>query len=388
MKELANDLEAQPDTFRGNREHLHRFVTALQEQSSRSWNRWRKSNPKIIPDLRGLDLNVEGIETIDMGGMNLSMTRLAGAQLSGLRSWNVNLVDADLRHANFDSADLRIGNLDGANLEFCRFVTANLTEVSAKGANLRHANLSHAVMNGVHLEGADLRGARVVGVSTWEIKIDHLTKQNDLILEELGDFIEDWSDDSDKGSKTRVVGRVDHLEAVQLLYLIRDKHKLKTVIDALTGNLVLILGNFSSGRKKILHSIEKKLAELRYAPVVFDFEPPCDRDLIETVSLLAGLSCFLIVDLTKPGSTPLETMLIAPQVGVPLASIIQKGETPFSMFNALQAKYWWILPTWTYRDEKHLIRQLETAIVDPCEKKRQQLRRRRKAASAPSAKGK
>ena len=373
------DLETQPKSFIGKREHLHRFIASLGERHQKSWNDWRKNHPNVRPDLRGLDLRTENIHAVNISGMNLGWARLEKAQLPGLRAWNVNFADADLRHANLDGADLSLSVLDRANLQYCRFIKTILTDVSARKTDFRHANLSHAVLNGAHLEGANLAGARVVGVSTWEVEIDEDTNQHDLILEELGDFIEDWVDETDQGYKQRVIGRVDHLEAVQLLYLIRNKDKLKTVIDAVTSNLVLILGNFSKERMKILRSIEKKIAELRYAPVIFDFDMPCDRDLIETVSLLANMSCFLIVDLTEPASTPLETMLIAPQIGVPLAPIIQKGERPFSLFNSLQAKYWWVLPTWTYRNEQHLIKNLETEVVEKCEKKRSTLRRRRRS---------
>jgi uncharacterized protein YjbI with pentapeptide repeats len=373
------DLLAQPKSFSGKREHLRRFVDSLGEQDQKSWNQWRKKYPNVRPDLRGLDLTIQNIRGINLHRMNLGWARLEGAQLQALTSWEVNFADADLRWANLDGADLSLSVFDRANLQYSRFIKAILTDVSARKADFRHANLSHAVLNGAHLEGAKLRGARVVGISTWEIEVDGDTDQRELILEELGDFIEDWVDETDQGYKERVIGRVDHLEAVQLLYLLRNKHKLKTVIDAVTSNLVLILGNFSEERMKILRSVEMKLAQLRYAPVIFDFEMPSDRDLIETVSLLANLSCFLIVDLTEPASTPLETMLIAPQIGVPLAPIIQKGERPFSLFNSLQAKYWWVLPTWTYRNEKNLINNLETEIVDKCEKKRKLLRRRRHA---------
>jgi len=372
-EKLITDLEHQPKSFIGNREHLHRFIEALAERRPNSWNRWRKKT-NTRPDLRGLDLGIENIHLINISGMNLSRARLEWAQLPALRAWNVNFADSDLRHANLSSADLSLSMFDRAKLHYCSFIKTILTDVFARKADFRHANLSHAVLNGAHLEGADLRGARVVGISAWEVVLDKQTHQEGLILEELGDFIADWS--SDEGYKQRVMGRVDHLEAVQLLYLIRTPEKLKTVIDSVTSNLVLILGNFE--RLKILESIERKLAELGYAPVIFNFEAPLDRDLIETVSLIANLSCFLIVDLTDPASTPLETMLIAPQIGVPLAPIIQLGNHPFSLFNSLQAKYWWVLPPWTYRNEKHLINNLETQVVDKCEKKRSDLRRRRR----------
>jgi uncharacterized protein YjbI with pentapeptide repeats len=304
------------------------------------------------------------------------MARLCGARLHNLRAWQFRLAGADLRGANLDNADLSYADLRGATLGSCRLVRANLTLVQAQGAIFRHANLSHAILNGAALQGADLSGARVAGLSTWDVKVDATTRQKGLLLEQVGDFLEDLVDDDDRGTKP-VVGRVDHVEAVQLVYLLRDKVKFRTVIDALTAKVVLILGNFRSRRLTVLRAIERALAGIGYAPVVFDFEPPTDRDLVETVALLAGLSCFVIADLTEPRSTPLEAMLVVPQLRVPFATIIEEGETPFAMFRALQAKYEWVLPTWTYPTREALVRQLNRRVVQPCETLRKKLRRER-----------
>jgi hypothetical protein len=148
---------------------------------------------------------------------------------------------------------------------------------------------------------------------------------------------------------------------------------------------VLLLGNFGSRRKTILNAMRDKLADLEYSPVIFDFAAPVDRDLIETVALLAGLSRFVIADLTQPRSTPLETLLIIPQLMVPFASVIQQGERPFSMFRVLQAKYDWVLKPQPYRNQKHLMRKLESAIIDPCEHTRDRLNQRRQQATQPKS---
>jgi hypothetical protein len=168
---------------------------------------------------------------------------------------------------------------------------------------------------------------------------------------------------------------VDHLEAVYLIDLLRDKAKFKTVIDAMTSKVVLILGNFNRRRLAVLRDIERALAAMGYVPVVFDFDTPNDRDLIETVALLAGLSSFVIADLTHPRSTPLEAMLVLPNLRVPFVSIIEKGELPFGMFQALQDKYGWALPTWTYPSRAALVRQIRSRIVEPAEAKRREFRR-------------
>src|SRR5262249_1468364 len=100
------------------------------------------------------------------------------------------------------------------------------------------------------------------------------------------------------------------------------------------------------------------------------------------VALLAGMSRFIIADLTKPKSTPLEAMLIVPQIMVPFAPVIRKGEKAFAMFDTLRAKYDWILETFEYRDSSHLLTHWKKRIIDPCEKMNDELVRRRRAAEA------
>jgi uncharacterized protein YjbI with pentapeptide repeats len=371
----------QPRTFRGNQTHLRLLIEALQARTPAVWRQWRKRNPDVRPDLRGVDLSRNRRQMLQLGEIDLSGARLANARLSFLHSWGLQLRDADLRHADLCGADLSRSDLRHANFESARLVCTNLTLVSAQQAVFRHANLSHAIMNAAHLEGADFHGAKVTGLSTWDVHLDSQTRQGGLVLEELGDYLEDLVDDTDAGVKPRVVGHLDRIEAAYLLNLTRDRTKLKTVIDAMTRNLVLLLGNFGRRRKTILTSISNKLVTLGYMPVIFDFKPPDDRDLIEAVAVLAGLSCFVIADLTQPKSTPLEAMLIVPHLGVPFATIIQRGHDPFSMFGPLH-KYGWALPTWTYRDKDHLVRRLKTAVVDPCERIRRDLRRRRRRFGA------
>lgn len=371
-----NDKRHAPHGFSGNKDHLQRFLEVVDTGNPGNWNRWRKQNPDLKPDLRGLNLG-EQRRGARLGGMNLTSSLLSKAQLPEIHAWEIGLAGADLSNANLDRADLSFADLRNARLPTCRLVQANLTFANATGANLRRANLSHAVINCANFEDADLRGARVAGVNVWELRLNARTRQEGLVLEEVGDFLEDLVDTTDAGHKKRVIGRANSIEAVQLLYLIRDKRKFKTVVDAMTANVVLLLGNFGLRRKSILRALEDKLSDLGYAPVVFDFDPPSDRDLIETVSVLASLSCFVIADISQPKSTPLETMLVAPHLGVPLVTIIQKGEAPFSMFRSLQAKYDWVLPTMIYHDKNHLLRRLKTDIIGPAEAVRARLRQRR-----------
>lgn len=45
------------------------------------------------------------------------------------------------------------------------------------------------------------------------------------------------------------------------------------------------------------------------------------------------------------------------------------------MFSSLQRKYFWVLPTFAYRSQKHLIRSLGPKVIEPAERMVARLRR-------------
>jgi hypothetical protein len=105
---------------------------------------------------------------------------------------------------------------------------------------------------------------------------------------------------------------------------------------------------------------------------------PQTKDFTETVRLLAGLSHFVIVDITNPRWTPLELQAAVPNYMVLFVPILQKGEEPFAMFVDLQNKYDWVLkPVISYSSVDRLIEVLEDKIVRPAETKFNQLLARR-----------
>ena len=94
--------------------------------------------------------------------------------------------------------------------------------------------------------------------------------------------------------------------------------------------------------------------------------------------LLASLSKFVIVDITKPHSAPLELQATVPDCMVPFAPILQQGEEPFSMFVDLQNKYDWMLqPVIGYPSVDRLIEVLEDKVVRRAEAKFKKLLARR-----------
>jgi hypothetical protein len=129
---------------------------------------------------------------------------------------------------------------------------------------------------------------------------------------------------------------------------------------------VLILGRFTNERKAVLDAIRIKLRELGFVPMMFDFEKPTQRDFTETVKTLAGMSRFIVADITNPKSSPLELQALMPDYMIPFAPIIHEGEEPFAMFRDLKQKYGgWVLDVLKYDSTDNLIEVFGEAIVAP-----------------------
>jgi hypothetical protein len=73
--------------------------------------------------------------------------------------------------------------------------------------------------------------------------------------------------------------------------------------------------------------------------------------------LLAGMSAFIIVDISNPRSTPLELQAIASNYGIPIFPIIRCGSEAFGMFAGLR-KFRWVSQTLRYDDD------LRSVLVD------------------------
>jgi hypothetical protein len=112
-------------------------------------------------------------------------------------------------------------------------------------------------------------------------------------------------------------------------------------------------------------------------PIIFDFEPSKNRDLTETIKILAGLSLFVIVDLTKPKSAPQEVMATVPDYRIPFVPILEEGECPYAMFRDLMKFDWVLKPLLTYRTEEVLLANFKNVILDRVWKKHVELQRKK-----------
>jgi hypothetical protein len=129
----------------------------------------------------------------------------------------------------------------------------------------------------------------------------------------------------------------------------------------------------------VLDGLREKLREFDLLPMVFDFDRPTDKDYTETVQTLAGMSMFVIADLTNPKSTPWELGATVNQCKIPFIPIIDISvdPRPFAMLVDSQNSFHWVLNTVAYRSKKELLDggNLKKHIIDRALAKREELRK-------------
>lgn len=324
-------------------------------------------------NLDDANLSEANCSEADFSGANLFQAYLFETDLHEARLSEANLIAAELFEADLSEADLaqarlRSANLREANLHRANFREANLCEASFRGANLNEAvlsgadltgaDLSFAILVGTKVNKARISGISIYGISVWDLK-GEFEEQKDLIITRKGEPII----------------TVDNIKVAQFIYLILNNEEVRGALNTLTSKSVLILGRFAlPERRAILDALRNKLREYDLLPIVFDFDRPTDKDFTETIKTLAGLSYFVIADVTNPKSSPLELQATVPDYQIPFVPIIQEGEQPFAMMVDLQKKYNWVLNTITYDSVETLIKILKPLIIDPAMSKSQELR--------------
>jgi hypothetical protein len=220
-----------------------------------------------------------------------------------------------------------------------------------RGTDVRRSNLSGALVE-TNLIDAVLTGCRIYGISAWDVWLSGQTKQQGFIIT--------------PGGEPEVT--VDDLEVAQFVYLLLHYEKIRDVIDTVGKKGVLLLGRFTEGRIVVLERLREELRKRGYLPIVFNFDKPETKDFTETVRLLAGLSKFVIADITNPKSSPLELQATIPEIMVPFRPIIEEGQEPFSMLTDLWIKHReWVFEPLYYSSLDALIGALDAKIIRPAE---------------------
>jgi uncharacterized protein YjbI with pentapeptide repeats len=302
----------------------------------------------------------------------LSDADLYKADLSGANLSRAELIRSNLTHTNFSGANLSRAILTSAWLDGANFKNAILRQAWLNGArlvntNFREANLSSARLENsllveTDLTGADLRGCSVYGLSAWDLQLNEKTKQSGLIITPF------------KAPEITV----DDIEVAQFIYLLLNRKKLRNLINTITSKAVLIIGRFTSERKAILDLIADEVRKHNLLPIIFDFERATTKDFTETIKTLAGMSLFVIADITNPKSAPLELQATVPDYQIPFVPIIQEGEEPFSLFRDLKGKYDWVLKPLMYSSSDKLLQSFKKAIIDRALEKHQELQKKKR----------
>lgn len=298
-------------------------------------------------ELRAMLVRDLDVSNADFSGSKLEEACFLEAQLNG-----ATLSGTDLREAWFVCVDLSQGDLSDSDLRGAKFYFATLDETDLSGAQF------------VQTEWHDskLTNCKIYGISAWNLQLEN-TKQLDLIIT-----------DPDEATIT-----VDNLEVAQFIHLLLNNAKIRDTIDTIARKAVLILGRFTSERKAVLDAVKVALRSQNYLPIVFDFDKPSSQDLTETVSTLAHLSRFIIVDLTDPSSTPYEVATIASNHIRPIQALFHptaEAKRVFATFPDLTRRYHWVLPPYEYQDQEQLLASLQTKVIEPAELKARELEKR------------
>ena len=91
---------------------------------------------------------------------------------------------------------------------------------------------------------------------------------------------------------------VDDIEMAQFVYYLSSHKKMRNMINILNSKGELLLGQFKDGGLERLYKLRDWLKARNYTPMIFDFDRHANLDYTETVITVAGLSKFILADLT------------------------------------------------------------------------------------------
>jgi hypothetical protein len=107
---------------------------------------------------------------------------------------------------------------------------------------------------------------------------------------------------------------------------------------------------------------------------MFDFDPTTNQTIIETVKTLAGLSRFVIADITDARSVPQELLIIDTHCRTVAVRLIKKrGEPEYGMLDFKNSR-WFVEDTYEYLDADEVIASIKESIIGPAEAKVKKLR--------------
>lgn len=318
-------------------------------QGADKWNAWATGNKTALSFNRPQWYNSthKGGNTVDLSEIRLERAHIHDAFAEGVRFGNATVVGCRFEEGDFSRA--YFGRTEFIDTVFNKTI---LTDASFAGATFRNCNL-----NRVNLAGADFRVEEITetvvyGVAAWDLVTDDEMKQSRLVIEKTYELY------SDIIAGGRIPLMVDDIELAQFVYYLSSHKKMRDIINVLNSRGVLLLGRFGGGGLDRLYRLSDWLRERNYMPMIFDFERPDSANTTETVLTMAGLSKFLIADLSGP-SVPQELHATMTNFWKPV--IVYSEKKPYAMYADLAEKSFFTKEI-VYSTESQLFAKLAKAL--------------------------
>ena len=172
--------------------------------------------------------------------------------------------------------------------------------------------------------------------------------------------------------------RAETLDAMPAVARQLDGEGVSRVLSEVASRSVLILGRFTASRKPVLDLIRRRLstAPHHYVPILFDFDRPKDRTMIESVLRFAAVSRFVVADLSDPKWVMAELQQVVPAFrSLPVVPIIESKQREDEVIAHFEG-YASVHEVVRYKNQAHLGTILGTEIVPAAERMYENLKPR------------
>src|SRR5213075_2332957 len=114
-----------------------------------------------------------------------------------------------------------------------------LYKTNLSDAILNSANLQGTQLAKTNFEGAELVNCTIYGLSAWDLKLNGATQKDLIIVYEKEHALGSGEREGGYIEKGRII--VDDLQVAQFIYLLLHNENIRTVIDTVAREAVLIL---------------------------------------------------------------------------------------------------------------------------------------------------
>lgn len=297
-----------------------------------AWNKWQDENKQSVHfarpswyecrDERGMQ--IKGRNELDFSGIHLTNASIHLAFAEGLNLRGAEIVGCHFEEGDFSRADF--SNTTFANTKFNKTI---LTDANFSGATFVNCNLNRVNLVNADFRLKEIRETVVYGISAWDLKTSPEMIQSRLVIEKSYEL------HSDIVASGKIPMMVDDIEMAQFVYYLSSHKNMRNMINILNSRGVLLLGKFKDGGLERLYQLMDWFKARNYMPMLFDFDRPNSMDYTETVVTMAGLSKFIVADLSG-GSVPQELHATLSSFQKPV--IVYSDQPAYSMFKDIKRK--------------------------------------------------